>query len=107
MSNISVKLFLIWTSVKEMLFKDISVFSSDGHFVQCSITVCAILVEGTTLNISVHYIEHFCEIILNLDLWLCRCCSKIFLFLPLATNSFSRAEPFVLFKYRAIYRIFM
>ena len=52
MRNISVKLFLIWTSVK-MLFKDIFVFSSGGHFVQCSITVYVIFVEGITLNISV------------------------------------------------------
>ena len=39
--------------VQEMLLKDISIFSSGGHFVQQSITVCAILVEGIMRNISV------------------------------------------------------
>ena len=36
-----------------MLFKDISIFSSGGHFVQQSQTVCVILVEGIMWNISV------------------------------------------------------
>ena len=43
MRNISVKLFWIWTSgsQKEMLFKDIPIFSSGGHFLtdQNSLTV--------------------------------------------------------------------
>ena len=34
-------------------FEDISIFSSGGHFVQRSRTVCAILVEGIMRNISV------------------------------------------------------
>ena len=37
----------------EMPFKFISIFSSGGHFVQQSGTVCKILVEGIMRNISV------------------------------------------------------
>ena len=37
----------------QMLFKDISIFSSGGHFVQQRGTICAILVEVNTRNISV------------------------------------------------------
>ena len=68
-----------------MLFKDISIFSSGSHYVllrPCKEhfcekkTVCVILVEG------------ICKIILNLDLWLSRCCLKIFLFLALAAIMF-------------------
>ena len=40
--------------VNEMLLKDISIFSSFGHFVLWSKTVCTIMEK------------HFCEIILNL-----------------------------------------
>ena len=49
------KLFLKFEpQVQEaMLFKDISIFSSDGHFGQWSRTFCAILVEGIMRNISV------------------------------------------------------
>ena len=39
--------------VQEMLFKDISVFSSTCHFIPQSQTVCAILVESIMRNISV------------------------------------------------------
>ena len=39
-----------------MLFKGISDFSSDGHFVQRSGTVCKILVEAIMGNISVKLI---------------------------------------------------
>ena len=83
-----------------MLFKDISSFSSGGHFVQWSRTVSAILVEGILRNMNLdqwlwkfrfknisifssggHFVqqsktvrgyneEHFCEIILNLGQWL-------------------------------------
>ena len=38
--------------VKKMLFKDIAIFSSGGHFVQRSRTVCAVLVEGIMWNSS-------------------------------------------------------
>ena len=41
--------------VKEVLFKDISNFSSVVHFVQCSKTVCAISVGGIMRNISIYY----------------------------------------------------
>ena len=41
-----------WPVVNEMSFKDISIYSSDGHFVQWSKTVCAIMVEGIMRNIS-------------------------------------------------------
>ena len=49
-------------------FKDFSIFSSGGPFVQRSRCIGAILVE--------HYEEPFCEIILNSDQWFRRCCLK-------------------------------
>ena len=56
-----------------MPFKDISLFSSGGHFVQRGKTFCEIGVEGIVRNISVK--------LLNLDQWLKRRCRlKIFLF---------------------------
>ena len=55
-----------------MWFKDISIFSSD-HFIQCSRTVCAIMIEGIMGNIYV--------IILNLGQWFRGCRLRIFLFL--------------------------
>ena len=39
--------------VVKMLFKDISIFNSGNHFIQCSRTVCAILVESIMRIISV------------------------------------------------------
>ena len=36
-----------------MSFKGFSIFSFDGHFVQCSGTILANLVEGHPTNISV------------------------------------------------------
>ena len=39
--------------VDKISFKDISILSSDDHFVLHSRTVCAILVEGNMKNISV------------------------------------------------------
>ena len=39
--------------MEEMLFKDISIFSSGGQFVQQSNTVCAVLAEGIMRNVSV------------------------------------------------------
>ena len=44
-----------------------------------------------------HYVEHFCEIILNFGQWLRRCCLKEFLFLALVAILFSGVEKFVLF----------
>ena len=38
--------------VKEVLFIDISLFSSGSHFVQQSKLTCAMLVEAITRNIS-------------------------------------------------------
>ena len=40
-----------------MLFIDISIFSSGGHFVQQRKTFCAISVEGIIRNISVKLFE--------------------------------------------------
>ena len=40
-----------------MLFKDFSIFSCDGHFVQRSKMICAILVEGNIGNILVKLFE--------------------------------------------------
>ena len=37
----------------QMLFKDFSISSPDGHFVQRSNPICAILVEGIMGNIYV------------------------------------------------------
>ena len=37
--------------------KGFSIFSSDGHFVQRSGTILAILVEGHPKNISTNYVE--------------------------------------------------
>ena len=37
---------------EEMSFKGFSIFSSGGHFIQCSGTILAILVEGHQKNIS-------------------------------------------------------
>ena len=48
-----------------MSFKDISVLSSRGHFVQLSGIVCAKFGRG-------HYKKQFCEIMLNLGQWLRR-----------------------------------
>ena len=39
--------------VKEMSFKDISIFCFGSHFAWRSGTVCAILVEGIMMNICV------------------------------------------------------
>ena len=44
-----------------------------------------------------HHEEQFCEIILNLDLWLRRCRLKDFLSGALATLVFSGAEPLMQF----------
>ena len=35
-----------------MLLNNISVFSSGGHFVQWSMAICAILVEGIRVSLS-------------------------------------------------------
>ena len=59
-----------------MTFKDISIFSSGGHFVQRSRTVGKSLVEDIMTSISV-------KIILTLDQWFRRCHLKIILFLVL------------------------
>ena len=40
-----------------MLYKYISIFSSGGHFVQHSRTVCAIFVEVIMRNSSVNYFD--------------------------------------------------
>ena len=45
-----------------MLLKGVSIFSFDGHFVQQSRTILAILVEG-------HPKTHFCKIILKSAHW--------------------------------------
>ena len=47
------------------------IWSSGSHFVQRSVTICAILVE--------YYEEQFCEIILNWGQWFRRCRLKDFL----------------------------
>ena len=39
--------------LNQMLFKDFSIFSPGGQFVQQSRTICAILVEGIIGNIHV------------------------------------------------------
>ena len=71
-----------------MSFRGFSIFSSDGHFVQQSGTILAILVESHPRNI-------FCEIILKSAHWPWRRCrSKVFLFLSLTAILFSGAEPF-------------
>ena len=92
--NISVKLYSIWTMVKQALYwiwtvvkeasfnKDVSIFSSGGNFAHQRWTACAIL-RG-------HYQEHFCEFIINLDQWLRRYCLKIFLFSALTAILFWR-----------------
>ena len=71
-----------------MSFKGFSIFSFDGHFVQRSGTILAILVEGYPRNISV---KLFCNrpIGLGEDVVL-----LVFLFLALAAILFSIAEPF-------------
>ena len=60
-----------------MLFKHLSIFRSDGHFVQLSRTILAILGKGHIKE------EHFCEIILKSGHRLRTCRLKIFLFLAL------------------------
>ena len=69
------KVFLIW--------------SSGSPFVQRSITISAILVEGIKRNNSV-------KLFLNLGQWF-RCLLKDFLSGALATLLFSEAEPFMQF----------
>ena len=61
-----------------MFLKDISIFSSGGHFVQQIGSLCN-FGRG-------HYEKHFCEIILNLDPWFRRCCIKLFLINSLGGN---------------------
>ena len=73
-----------------MLFKDISIFSSGGHFVQQKRSVCAILVEGMMRSICV-------KLFLQLDQPFKRCRLEIFLFLALVAILFSRAYQFVQF----------
>ena len=69
-----------------MSFKGFSNFSSDGHFVQQSGTILAILVEGHPSNISV---KQF----LKSGHWPRRRCRlKVFLILALVAILFSRAE---------------
>ena len=70
-----------------MLYKGFSIFSSDGHFVQRSRTILAILIEEPK--------EHFCETISKSGHWPRRRCHlKVFLFLALAVIFFRRVEPF-------------
>ena len=49
MKNNCVYNFEFWSTV-QMLFKDVSIFSSCGHFVRSSQTVRAIFVEGTVMK---------------------------------------------------------
>ena len=67
-----------------MLFKDFSIFSSGGHFVQPSRAILAILVEGHKRNIS----------FLKSDHRLGRRQLKIFILLALVAILFKGAEPF-------------
>ena len=79
---------------KDIQFKDISIFSSGGHF--CSVELNCLINGGhheefrSVVPMSFrdifhlcsfgpgHYEVQFCEIILNLDQWF-RCCLKTFL----------------------------
>ena len=56
---------MFWPVVQEISFNDISIFSTDSHFVLSDFG------RG-------HHEKHFCENILNLDQWF-RCHLKIFL----------------------------
>ena len=53
-----------------MSFKDSSIFSTGGHFVQ------KFKKKQIVHYCRVHYEEHFYKIILNLDWWFRRCCLK-------------------------------
>ena len=53
MENIAMWNYFKFEPVVQNLFKDFSIFSPGGHFVQQSRTICAILVEGIMGNIHV------------------------------------------------------
>ena len=75
-----------------IVFTDISIFSSDGHFVLQSRTIFAILVQCT------YYEELFYEIILNFCQWLRkRCHLMLFLFLAQGAILLRGADWFVQF----------
>ena len=69
MRNISVNFFLtfLWPVVQEwILFEhELSTFSSSGHFVQRSMSVCDFFCGG-------HCEEHVCETIIILGQWFMR-----------------------------------
>ena len=71
-----------------MSFKDISIFSTDGNFVQQGRKGLCNFDKG-------HYEKHFCEIIFNLGQWLRRCL-MIFLFLALVASLFSEVDHLAL-----------
>ena len=48
---------MYWHMAKEILFKDIFVFSSGRHVMQPNCTFCSILIESIMRNISVKYFE--------------------------------------------------
>ena len=73
---------------KRCHLKGFSIFSSDGHFVQRSGTILAILVEGHPKNISTKLCWNQ-PIGLGADVIL-----QVFLFLALAATLFSRVEQF-------------
>ena len=73
---------------KKCCLKGFSIFSSDGHFVQRSGTILAILVEGRQRNIHVKLFRNR-PIGLGEDVVL-----RVFLFLALAAILFNGAEPF-------------
>ena len=56
MGNIHVKLFKIWTSKSGEAVKDFSTFSSGGHFVWGSRTICA-FGRGSYSRVTTYVIE--------------------------------------------------
>ena len=73
--------------VKEKSFEGFSFFSSDGHLVQRSETVSAILVNSHLRNIPVKLFQ-------NLSTDLAEVVKSLFLFIALAAILFNVAESF-------------
>ena len=88
MRNKPVKLFRTWTSGSggNAVKKVFLVWSCGSPFIQRSVTICVILVEGIQRNNSVRFF-------LNLGQWFRRCRLKDFLSEALVALLFGGAEP--------------
>ena len=86
MGNISAELFDFGLVVQEMSFKDISYLELEWQPL-CSAELNHLCNFGRG-----SYEKHFCEIILNLDLWFSGCCLKDFFYLKIWRPFFQQSR---------------